>query len=91
MGQGEYFGRVREGNGALSWRIECVEEVDKERNQAKVCTAALRNPETEASRQKRPAHVREREEKKCSATKSVNRPDGRPSEDEIYQTKAPGS
>lgn len=90
VGQGENLGRVGKGDGALAGRVEDVEKIDEQRDEAQMGVAALGDPETEPRRQERPAHVGESEEEQRPPSERVDRPHGRPGEEEVYQTEPPG-
>jgi hypothetical protein len=89
MGEREHFCGVGEGHGSFSGRVENIEEIDEEGDQAEMCVAAFRDPETETSSKKSPAHVREGEEQQRTSPKGVNGPHSGPGEEEVDQTKAP--
>lgn len=55
-----------------------------------MCVAAFRDVEAETCCQQSPAHVGECEEKQCTSTEGIDCPYGRPSEQEVDKTEAPG-
>lgn len=84
MRQGEDLGGVGEWHRTFAWRIKGVEQENEERNQTKMCATRLGYPETEASSQQRPAHVRESEDKQWPSTECVDSPNGGPGKHKIH-------
>ena len=88
MREREDLGRVCEWHGPLTWGVEGGKEEDEEGNHAEMCIRLFRDDEAETGGKQSPCHVGEGEEKESAATPGVNGPDGRPSEDEVDETKA---
>lgn len=89
MRERKHLGRVRERDGSFAGGIEGVEQEDEECDHAKVRPAAGWYIETHASGQERPKHLGEGEDEQAAASEGVNRPDGRPGEDEVDEAEAP--
>jgi hypothetical protein len=75
---------------AFSWTVESSEQENEECDHPQMCFAVLRYPETEACRQQGPSHLRECEEEQGTSSVGVNRPNGRPGENEVHETEPPG-
>lgn len=90
MAERKDFSTVRERHRTFSRRIESREDKDEERHERDTRSARLVNQQAEACDQQTPSHVRESEEQQTPPAEVVDRPDGRPGEDEIRQTEAPG-
>ena len=74
--------------GALTRRVEHVEEIDEEGDQAQMRIVVLRDPVTEPGSQQSPAHVRGGRREQATTTKGIDSPHSRPSEQEVDQAEA---
>lgn len=88
VAEGEDFGGVCEGDGALAGAVEGAEKVDEEGDQAQVGLVLVGDVVAHARGQERPEHVGEREEKQAAATEGIDGPDGGPGEGEIDEAEA---
>lgn len=77
-----------ERHGTLAGTVERGEEIDEECDHSEMRFVLLGDVEAESAGQERPEHVREGEEEQASSAEGVNRPDGRPGEDEVDQAEA---
>lgn len=88
MGKRKDLGRVGEGHGTLTGRVERGEQEDKESNGGQV-SSACRDVEAECRAKQSPSHLWEGEEQQSSTAPGIDGPDGGEGEEEIDQTESP--
>lgn len=74
----------------FTWRVKGGKQVDEKRDRGQVCYIVLRDVEAETSGEQSPCHLREGEQQQRSPPVRIDGPDGRPSKDEVHETKAEG-
>ena len=90
MGERKDLGGVGKRYRTFAWRIEGGEEENEEGDETKMGPILFWYDEAETGCEQCPCHVGEGKEKKCTATPSIDGPDGGPRENEVHETETEG-